>query len=345
MLVIFGVALAYVLRSLDDQASHSDEEFLVERPLKSSNHDTPAGVCGELDDLATTPGRVPKIVPPAVRERSPTGRKPSSNLRVRVLDRLDSSPLNLFSANVFTSDEPDLELKARVEPGRLLRDTAGVAIFSDLEPGDYVVVVKAPGYRDLLVPGLSVPREEDLLDLFIDRGTHITGKVVDAEGRPVRQMAIYLKCVPFNSQDHPPARNAIITDREGCFLFGDLVPGEYEILLQSLGDPLDSATGIFLAEGGSFSKTFVIPLFNTLKFEISAFSGIPLNNVRIRLVSETRLFRVRTERDGRAILKRIPPGEYELVLHKPRFLTHREKVKLLSMTGEITFERTLDMQK
>ena len=56
------------------------------------------------------------------------------------------------------------------------------------------------------------------------------------------------------------------------------------------------------------------------------------------------MFRAKTQHEGKAVLVRVPPGEYELVLAKARFIMHREMYNLTTLSGESVIDRILEFE-
>ena len=267
-------------------------------------------------------------------------------IRARIMDADTGKPVPLFSAWVLPAGKGDIRKLARGKTARLFHNDAGLFSFTRLDEGRYDLLVKSTGYQDLVVPGLEVPQKRDLLEFSLGRGMTISGRVGDASGQPLRDMLVILKFTPFSPGDPAPSRNTAVTDRDGRFVFGDLVEGEYDILLKSFSAPLDSVTGIYLTRGSSFSKNFVIPLYATLLFHITDRFGHLLPNVHITLRSkEGRSFRAKTGLKGETSIKHVPPGEYELVLFKSLFKLMKEQVIVSSLARRMSFERTLEFEK
>jgi hypothetical protein len=276
--------------------------------------------------------------------RESVPQRPFQGVRGYVRDGLTGERVQAFSVHIFGSDEIDIESRVTVDPGKIFRNTNGQLMLRDLDEGSYRLFIKSTGYQDPADQDTRVPQKTAHLDFKLQRGTHITGRIIDAEGNAVADMPVFIKCVPRNPGTPPPPRRTAVTDRNGRFLFGNLVEGTYDVLLESLTEPLDSVTDVFLTEGQAFSREFTVPLFNELDFLLSAPNGKPLNNVSIRFFSETRTFNAKTQHDGKASLKRVPPGNYEIVLAKSRFKTHRETINIITLTGKMVVERILEYE-
>lgn len=271
--------------------------------------------------------------------------RPFNGIRACIRDGQTGAPMTSFTAWAFPEETDDVATKSRNRAGKPFMNTMGMLVLPRLDKGRYTLLVRSQGYEELTVVNVNVPQKEELLDLSMSKGIHITGRIVDTAGEPVEGIMVHINCEPFNPGDLPPARTSAVTGRDGRFLFGDLVTGKYEIFLQSRQAPIDRATGIYLSEGGSFEREFVIPSFNTFRFRVVTFLDRPLVNVSVKVRTETRTFRAKTDQKGEAVIERIPPGAYEIEISKSRFETQIEKGNVSSISGERSFEISLELKK
>ncbi len=122
------------------------------------------------------------------------------------------------------------------------REYSGPKGVSDDE-GNYRIVNVPPGnYRILPVARPLVPVDEpdrerllivnkgetiEHIDFALRRGGVITGKVVDAEGRPVVEEPVYLAIASDNRTFYPPYNSS--TDDRGVYRIYGLPPGSYKV--------------------------------------------------------------------------------------------------------------------
>ena len=129
------------------------------------------------------------------------------------------------------------------QQGTTLKDTTdaqGNYRIAELPAGNYLVAPIAPAFVGsdlssfglrgkalLLAEGESV----DGIDFSIVRGGVITGKVTNADGRPVIEERVYLLPVdPTNSQGGPDySFNGVQTDDRGIYRMFGLAPGRYKV--------------------------------------------------------------------------------------------------------------------
>ncbi len=258
---------------------------------------------------------------------------PFPGIRGKAVDSTSGIPLNPFRAWVCRDGDGSLREKTRLDPGKVFRNQFGMVTFNGLEKGQYSILIRCSGYKDLVVPGLRVPQKEEFLDFRLHRGTHICGKVIDDRGNPVRNIMVFITYTPVNPDDPAPRRTSTTTDRSGFFLFGDLPAGTYDIFLDSVKEPIDQRRGLFLASGSSLDINFDIPSYNRMEFRITASTGAPLENATIRLRSEKHRFSAKTDLMGWALLNRVPPGEYVLTISKKYYGTLKEEYTLVGTSG------------
>lgn len=340
--VTLALSILYMAGLFDGESSPGDI-LPIDRPGS-----TGAGpvVDGEIDDPVSIPSSNGNGGEEPIRENSQP--RSFNGIRACVRDADTEEPLSRFTA---WATREDLSAEERAEertdvkrPGKPFMNTAGMLTLYGLEEGRYTLLLRSQGFQDLTVTGLQVPQKKGLIEISMSKGIHITGRVVDTAGVPVEGMLVHINCEPFNSSDPPPDRKSAVTDGKGRFLFGDLVVGKYDLFLHSRRAPLDSATAIYLADGGSFEKEFVIPTFTTFRFHVTTVRDQPLVNVAIKVRTETKTYRAKTDQKGRAAIERIPPGSYDIELSKSRYETWIEKVNVTSISGERSFDIRLESQ-
>ena len=113
---------------------------------------------------------------------------------------------------------------------RSITDEDGNYRITNVPPGTYEVISASPVYvasegRRSLIVGKNETVEN--IDIVLDRGGVITGKVTDAEGRPVIEEAVYLSAVT-TTQRVPYFRN-IRTDDRGIYRAYGVPAGRYTV--------------------------------------------------------------------------------------------------------------------
>ena len=126
-------------------------------------------------------------------------------------------------------------------------DLNGECRIANVPAGNYTVAPVAPalvdanGFSSQKVVFLSKGETIENIDFALVRGGAITGKVVDADGRPLIEQEIQLFAVQNNSSNY--SMTAVQTDDRGIYRFYGFKAGSYKV-----------ATG--RGERGSFSNRF-----------------------------------------------------------------------------------------
>jgi protocatechuate 3,4-dioxygenase beta subunit len=125
---------------------------------------------------------------------------------------------------------------------RAVTDEDGEYRIVNVAPGSYVVMPVAPAFvssMDRDEKSLIVNKGEMIehVDFTLTRGGVITGKVLDADGRPVIEEEVYV--IPVRSNDRPYYVGNVLTDDRGVYRFFGLRANSYRV-------------GVGRDEGGSF---------------------------------------------------------------------------------------------
>ncbi|MBZ4417474.1 carboxypeptidase-like regulatory domain-containing protein [Myxococcus sp. RHSTA-1-4] len=100
-----------------------------------------------------------------------------------------------------------------------------------VEPGTWALTAEAPGYLDL-------PQAEELelgpgsgrVDLTLERAVSVTGRVTDAEGRPLAGIQLeFVRPLAYDSVDLDEPQEGTWTDEDGRFVVDAPEPGDYRI--------------------------------------------------------------------------------------------------------------------
>ncbi|MBS1150937.1 MAG: hypothetical protein H6Q89_2635, partial [Myxococcaceae bacterium] len=147
--------------------------------------------------------------------------EPRARLRVSV--REGNAPVGGASVTVSpVSSETDLNT---------VSDEAGLAMISGLDTGSYQVTVQSPEFRQPPIAVVNLIEGRTVsLDVVLDRGLTLTGRVVDGRGAPV----------PGAEVATEPWSSSAPSDEEGRFTLTALDPdGTYQI--EATNDSLQSA--------------------------------------------------------------------------------------------------------
>jgi Carboxypeptidase regulatory-like domain len=119
---------------------------------------------------------------------------------------------------------------------KAVTDLQGLYRISDIPPGSYQVAPLAPAYVLVNEPArgkalvLGEGESVDGLDFTIVRGGVVTGKVTDADGRPVIEQRVnLLKSELPPEQRRNSSVSSVMTDDRGIYRMFGLYPGRYVV--------------------------------------------------------------------------------------------------------------------
>ncbi|MHC4942677.1 MAG: carboxypeptidase regulatory-like domain-containing protein [Planctomycetota bacterium] len=198
----------------------------------------------------------------------------------------------------------------------------------DLDPGHYALVVSAEGYADCTSDDVTVVRDYLIrnVDIYMNKGGEIRGRVVDGSGSPVEGAKVLLN--DNNFQDNPlyhifsamagptdgPAKKETLSAADGTFHLKLIVPGAYQVAVEHedyssaavndvlvvLGQETTPPTGeVVLMRGAK--------LFGTVRDA----SGRPVPGATIVVTSTSAYMKQTvTDKEGQYLVRHLTPGEY-----------------------------------
>ena len=229
---------------------------------------------------------------------------------------------------------------------KVVTDADGFYRMADVPAGSYLLLVAAPAFinpdvNEYKTVVLSEGENIEKINFSLVRGGVITGKVTDAEGRPVILQSVFI--VPTDGVDAPRApqssMNALTDDRGMYRVFG-IRPGRYKVAAgqsdQMTGvyfgmskykrvfhpdatDPA-KATVIEVSEGSEASKVDitlggVAPSFSVSGRIINE-TGSPVPNLNFVLRPSVgqRIAFSRSDARGEFVMEGVVPGKYSVMV-------------------------------
>jgi protocatechuate 3,4-dioxygenase beta subunit len=196
-----------------------------------------------------------------------------------------------------------------------------------VEPGEWSFTVKASGYVD---PDESEERMLDAatgpVDFRLPRAAIVTGRVTDAEGRPLPDLAIALvrPTPPESPWDEP--QEDTWTDAEGRFVLDAKAPGDYRIDVSAESFIEES----FPVRAPSTDVHLTLRTGASLEGTVVDAQGLPLEDFLVELQDpegrEELSLRTAgyTDKKGRFLLRGVEPGRYLLLASRAtKALTRR----------------------
>lgn len=266
-----------------------------------------------------------------------------TGIQGRVVDGESGEPV--ASAAVRLLRWPDREEIAEAET-----DREGRFGFGDVPGGRYVLEAAKTGYFDPLPEAargrmVSTPRaDNEPIELALVRTAVITGKVLDASGRPVRglqALAVVRRAYPGGIRLAPQGARTL-TDDQGAYRLWGLPPGIYTVLVtrppQEIGSgpfvpvyypgvPAPKQAQFFRLRPGETRSgaDFWLPAEEAATEVKGSVTGIPAEwlgrSVQVYLAPREGLaFAIQAVvagPDGRFLFPRVAPGAYEVVALGP----------------------------
>lgn len=249
----------------------------------------------------------------------------AGTLRGQVLDP-DGFPVRSFDAQLVKHGTRQMPGSPVGRHQRVKGNADGDFRFEDLEPGLYSVEVWSKGYaytqtKESMV---KVRRGQDVSGFIVrmQRGAGLVGQVLNDLGQPVAGARVSLHAnnmseVDFiRSSDVQPRWMArTYTDREGWYQLDDITARAYQLQVDHSAYPVSRLNDVE-AEAGVLLELSPIELPRpcTLQGVAVDGSGTPQIEATIWVSSADMATRqVRTDGKGRYVMRRLPPGSYQVV--------------------------------
>lgn len=113
-------------------------------------------------------------------------------------------------------------------------DADGRFSIADLEAGTLNLVVSARKYRTRRLEGFRMPDEDvDDLEIVLDRGARLEGRVVDGEGEPVVRARLEARLQGGEGSSHPDSQPITVSGEDGSYVLQGLETAQYKIIVES----------------------------------------------------------------------------------------------------------------
>ncbi|HET9482063.1 MAG TPA: carboxypeptidase-like regulatory domain-containing protein, partial [Candidatus Polarisedimenticolia bacterium] len=224
--------------------------------------------------------------------------------------------------------EGDVREAARSWRSQKLRSTNGVFRLPGQAAGDYNLLVVTQTHQDLVREGIEIPRDRDLGDLELERGTWIHGQVRDGSGAPLEAMEVHLVPVRMDAGHSPPQRRIAATDGTGAFEFTKLPPGLSRMAVGDLRAPEEEHPEFYLGRDQELDKSFQIPRRTTVRVLTQTMEGSPIPRALVTLTMDGIQKRARSDGGGWARVPFVRGGSYKLMIQAPTFLPYEEELQV-----------------
>lgn len=206
---------------------------------------------------------------------------------------------------------------------RAMTDGDGQYSIDGVPPGPRTVEANAEGYRRA-VREVEVTPEPRSVDLVLERGLEVSGRVVDDAGNPVASVDVSL-IAGQNFFDAPRA----MTGADGAFTIAGVQDGTYRLMARKEGYTLDG-----LGESVTVSGAPVAGIELKLSsggMITGRLSGVELNQLsRVRVWANFEMNSGRVDPEGNYQIPNLRPGSWEVTAVVPN--------TSLRATGRVTLE-------
>jgi len=301
----------------------------------------PAPASREIPELAPTVRRSRDVVFPEARFSDP-----EQTVWGHVTDAVTKQPIDFFQTFLVPLEAGDVaEVADRQEYIRIWGNSKGAFTYREVTAGNYGLLVRREGYRDVVFRDLKIPNHRGLIEIELQRGAYIDVSVVDGDDlEGVGGIEVFLR--PVSLEDAKAKLPSVMrreTDDYGKGLFTGLPPGTWRI---ELGNPQLSGQPeqqVYVGAEVGVPIRFVIQPLNTVTVTVKDDKGETLNGVHVRMwTKEGRgTFRDETDVDGEAILTHVPPATYTVKIWKSGYFRDDREIMITTLNGEFAVDFTM----
>lgn len=290
----------------------------------------------------------------------------AGRLRVRLLDGLTDEPL-AFVHVVLRASDGDLLVDRAIAP----RD--GVVLLEGLRPGPATLTVLSGSHRHVMGVPLVPGEVHDAGEVRVGRGIRVTGRVVDAEDRPLggalvgaldrdwarsrtdaglrRELALRSaradEAGAFMIEGFDPRRPAVLAVWRDGF-----APTARRVVLEDFQDDVHASVSVILRQGGRLEFELLesgseAPISGALLdledarnganyldlLHRGMFSGPIASDRDWRLASAH--FLIEQGRHGRYVVGPVEPGPYDVLIERPGYRPVRHRLSVLAPTDTL----------
>ncbi|MDX1996601.1 MAG: carboxypeptidase regulatory-like domain-containing protein [Thermoanaerobaculia bacterium] len=229
----------------------------------------------------------------------------AATLRGRVVDPA-GDPLADVEIGFFASQGRLLEIVSEDDENRVFSNPDGEFTIADLPPGGTVTLtLQHPGFVRQDVPGVRVPRAEELVVELVP-ASRVTGRVIERGGGGIEGAQVA----------SPESRwEGATTDATGAFTLEGLAPGTIQLLATAAGFLEPPAKTIEIVAGEVIPEVvFELDRGAVVTGRVTGPDGGPLEDAFVYLRDTTGFGNefTRTDAEGSYRLSGVPPGERRL---------------------------------
>jgi protocatechuate 3,4-dioxygenase beta subunit len=245
----------------------------------------------------------------------------------------EGQPITSYSLHLMRS-RPNVE-PHYLNDGRSFQDDEGWFLFDNVDPGEYVLEVRAGGFADTRSDPFTIERQEQpsaQLRLVMSRGGTLKGIVIDADGQPVKGARVSLN--PNNFIDSSISRifkqlapsdereRRAVTDGEGRFVFGTVPPGTYQVRAEhpeSAPRVINDVVVLDDRQGGNRPIEVALPRGAVIAGQaVDDMGPLAFCKVQINRQDSGFMDAGTTDKDGYFRFRNLAQGEYQVTINPER---------------------------
>lgn len=309
-----------------------------------SDDDLIALMDGSADPKSTSPGSInPGSVDPETYDLGTVVLLPGASLEGWVTDG-DRQPVAGAEVRGWESGRSELGTST-------VTDDQGRFVLRDLRGGSSVsIAARHPHYLRGSIGPISVPQPGELADeveIVLERGTAIRGRVSDELGRPVARASVAL----FGQGGGGSARggqSTTVTERQGSFELHQVPAGPATLQVSHRDYPRHSEPVQLLPAHLGVTEVDVVlqSAAGGLRGVVRDADGGPVAAALVLLPGDgvARSASTRTDAGGAFEMTSVDPGLRELVIHHAAFASYRDEVDVTGNSWiEVELERGVSM--
>jgi uncharacterized GH25 family protein len=279
----------------------------------------------------------------------------------RVIDNASGSPLSSFTCRLRVNNGPGVATSVTEFTGTF-NDPRGEFCLTGIPAGSYVIEASAPGYAPTFSAPVNVNRGQAPSGnvVRLTKGGSISGRVVDAAGKPVSRARITTHDKDWSDDAFSqmlgssfPSNVTQVDVRcgdDGRFLLKGMTPEIYQLNVRAPGFTRWIRTDVLVAEGEETNLGDIrLAAGGTIRGVLFDAAGRPLVGGSIQVVCDDGRegigYSTKSGSDGKFQILNVSPGQYQISAARlnsadgtpfDRFLDSKNSRKALTVTDGTT---------